>query len=132
MSVGCENKWAEYKRKNRETDVSSLENFQSESKIFPTDIEIDIDTEKDTNIEIEIEKEKNTDIKRERKKENAPEAARSFSPSVKKDDFVLKNKYGSYGWIELSDTEHAQLLDELEKLKAYLAKLKAPDDGQSG
>jgi len=113
MSVGCENKWAEYKRKNRETDVSSLENFQSESKIFPTDIE--------------IEKEKNTDIKRERKKENAPEAARSFSPSVKKDDFVLKNKYGSYGWIELSDTEHAQLLDELEKLKAYLAKLKAQD-----
>lgn len=91
-----------------------MENFQSESKIFPTDIEIDIDTEKDTDIEIEKEKEKekNTDIKRERKKENAPEA-RSFSPSVKKDDFVLKNKYGSYGWVELSDAEHAQLLDEL-------------------
>ena len=89
-----------------------MENFQSESKIFPTDIEIDIDTEKDTDIDIEKEKEKNTDIKRERKKENAPEA-RSFSPSVKKDDFGYKNKYGSYGWVELSDAEYAQLLDEL-------------------
>ena len=28
-------------------------------------------------------------------------------------NFVLKNKYGSYGWVELSDAEHAQLLDEL-------------------
>ena len=104
--VGCESKWAEYKRKKAETDVSSLENFQSESKIIPTDIEIDLEKEK------EKEKEKYSNIKRERKKENAPEA-RAHSPSDKGNDFVLKNKYGSYGWIELSDREYAQLLAEL-------------------
>ncbi len=103
--VGSESKWAAYKRKKNEEDVSSLENFQSESKNFP----IDIDTEKDT--DTDIEKEKDIYIEKERKKENAPAAARS--PSVKKEDFVLKNKYGSYGWIELSENEYAQLLDEL-------------------
>ena len=92
-----------------QTDVSSLENFQSESKIFPTDIEIDIDTDKD--IDIEKEKEKYSNIKRELKKENAPAAARS--PSVKENSFVNKNEYGSYGWVKLTDDEHAQLVDEL-------------------
>ena len=72
-----------------------MENFQSESKIFPTDIEIDKD------IDLDKEKEKYSNIKRERKKENAPEAS-SHSPSDKGNDFVLKNKYGSYGWVELS------------------------------
>ncbi|MBR6521088.1 MAG: hypothetical protein IKT47_00295, partial [Oscillospiraceae bacterium] len=52
-----------------------------------------------------------TKTETEREKENAPAAARS--PSVKNDDFIDKNEYGSYGWVKLSDAEHAQLLEEL-------------------
>jgi len=118
--VGSETKWAGKKRKTRENqsnkNIVPEEDGQSED-IVPTNRGHDEDiVQKNEDIDnIKKRKENNNktnNIKREDKKENAPEA-RSFSPSVKKDDFVLKNKYGSYGWVELSDAEYAQLLDEL-------------------
>ena len=104
--VGSETKWAKYKRNQKERqETDELENFQSQSKNFPTDIEIDIDTEKD----IEIEKEKEKDIDKKREGENAPGGARTHSV----EETEVKKKYGSYGWVELTDGEYAGLLSEL-------------------
>ena len=103
--VASESKWADYKRKQR-----SKADSQELSNECPIDVQSGVG-QCPTETETERKTETKTKTETEREKENAPAAARS--PSVKNDDLIDKNKYGSYGWVKLSNDEHAQLLDEL-------------------
>ena len=98
--IGSETKWAEYKRNG----VKALENFQRNSKTFPT--------------EIEIEKEKETEQEKE-----IEEAAPPPSPKP------VRHKYGAYKNVLLSDEDYTKLQaefprdwsDRIERLSEYIA-----------
>lgn len=106
--VVSESKWAEYKRKQRSREK---EDVQELSKECPMDVRTasghcPTETEIKTETETETETERKTERKTEGK--SGRRAAHTL-PTEKKE----VRKYGSYGWVELTEEEHEQLLAEL-------------------
>lgn len=109
--IGGETKWAEYKRKSvkKKDDVPLLENFQTNSKDVPIEIEEDIETDKDTEFR-ERETERNNDS-----------PGHSFTitegNSVENSRKQIKTLFGSIGQgvVMLSDEQMDDLLDRLSK-----------------
>jgi len=109
--VGSETIWAGKKRKVREKKQNEEDNVPEE-KGQCEDIVPEKEGQFEDNVPINKRKENNNktnNSKEEERKEPAP-GARARSSSVKGD---VKNKYGGYGWIELTEKEHTQLLNEL-------------------
>lgn len=108
--VGSETVWAGKKRKVREKKRDEEDNVPEERGQSEDNVPEKRGQSEDI-VPINKIKENNNKInnnKEEERKENAP-AVRALP--VKKDD--VKKKYGSYGWVELTEKEHAQLLEEL-------------------
>lgn len=95
--IGSESASAERVRKHRANLPPPQKALQSNTAV----------TKSNTEIEIDIERELDTELERETST-GAP--APTLSPGKQK---TVKNKYGQYGWVRLTEEQHARLLEDL-------------------
>ncbi len=115
--TGSETEWAKkkrlYRERNPDDEQKSLpapkkDNKRTMSSKCPHDVRQEIEKE----IDIEIEKE--IDIELEKDKEGIDGAAAPTpTPASPKKEKPVRHKYGEYGWVLLTDKQHACLLADL-------------------